>query len=194
MTPSSDDVIQYRPRRSGHQRYVRKAGAWLLPGLVGGALFLGVAMIGGSLTTTPWAMPRAIAAVVGLGVHGYSFQLFPVLVGVTVHLIISMGLGVLYTAIARLLRLHRWRLVLAIVIFDGLETAITIWVILHTVLPLATFRFFLRSVPFWASFVGRNVYALCIGFMLVRSEARSDRAAAPGNAGPVCSQRVPGPP
>ena len=173
MTLSSDDVIRYRPRRSGNGRYVRKTGAWLLPGLVGGVLFLGVAMIGGSLTTTPWAMPRAIAVVVGLGPHGYGFQLFPVLVGVTVHLITSMGLGVLYTAIVHLFRLHRWRLVLAMVIFDGLETAITIWLILHTVLAPATFRFFLQAVPFWASFVGRNVYALCIGLMLARSEARS---------------------
>jgi hypothetical protein len=143
---------------------------WLWPGLIAGVAFLGVAMVGGSLTTTAWAMPDAIAAAVGVGAHGYGFQPVPALVGVTVHLATSMALGVMYTAIARRLRLRGLRLVVGAVLFIGLETPISIWVVLHSVLPSSTFHFFLGAIPFWASITGRNLYGLVLGLapLLVR--------------------------
>ena len=141
---------------------------WLLPGLVAGVAFLGMAMVGGSLATTAWAMPDAIAAAVGLDIHGYGLQLVPVLVGVAVHLTISMTLGVIYTGIARRLRLRGLRLVVGAMLFSGLETPISIWVVLHTVLPSSTFHFFLGAIPFWASIAGRNLYGLVLGLALAR--------------------------
>jgi hypothetical protein len=134
-------------------------------------------MIVGAFVTTAWAMPDAIAAVLGLGTHRYGFQLTPVLVGVAAHLALSTILGVFYTAIARRLRLRRVGLVIGAVLFSGLETPISIWVVLHSVLPPSTFHFFLQALPFWGSFLGRNTYGLVLGLLsawLARYE-RADR-------------------
>jgi hypothetical protein len=144
------------------------ATRWLFPGLIAGVAFLGVAMVGGSFSTTAWAMPDAIAAAVGVGAHGYGYQPVPVVVGVAVHLTTSMALGVTYTEIARRLRLRGLRLVLGALIFSWLETPISIWVVLHTVLSSSTFQFFLGAIPFWASITGRNLFGLVLGLALVR--------------------------
>jgi len=148
------------------------ATRWLLPGLIAGVAFLGTAMVAGSFVTTAWAMPVAIAASVGMATHGYGFQLVPVVVGVTVHLTISMALGAVFTEIARRLRLHGLRLVVGTWLLSGLETPISIWVILHTVLSASTFHFFLGAIPFWASITGRNLYGLVLGLAPVRASRR----------------------
>jgi hypothetical protein len=143
----------------------RRARQWLLPGLVAGAAFLAVAFLAGALTTTPWAMPDAVAAVLGVATSGYRFAAVPVLVGVAAHLAVSTVLGVLYLAIARRLRLRRGLLVLGAWVFSGVETPISLWGILHTVLAPQTFHYFLDAVPFWASFLGHNVYGLVLGLL-----------------------------
>ncbi len=158
---------------------LRKAGRWLWPGLVAGAAFLAVEVAAGALVTTPWAMPDAVAAVLGLGTRGYPFQLLPVLVGVAAHLTISMALGVLYLAIARRLRLRRGWLVLGAWIFSGVETPVSLWGVLHTVLAPHTFQYFLEAVPFWASLLGRNTYGLVLGLA-----AWHMRSSPPGQVAP----------
>src|SRR5947199_295565 len=80
--------------------------------LVAGAAFLAVVLIAGALVTTAWAVPDAIAAVLGVGTRGYPFQTVPVLVGIAAHLTVSMILGVGYLVIARRLRLRGGLLVL----------------------------------------------------------------------------------
>lgn len=143
---------------------------WVLPGLIAGAVFLAIAFIIGALVTTVWAMPDAIAKVMGFAAPaGYGFATVPVLVGVAVHLALSIGLGAIFTAFARWWRLYGWRLVVAGVIFVSIETPIALWVVLHTLLPAATFHFFLAAIPWWGSVFGHYLYALILGLLLARS-------------------------
>lgn len=140
---------------------------WFLPGLIAGAVFLVIAMVGGALSTTAWAMPDGIAQAVGIGVPaGYGFAPGPSLVGVAVHLAVSIGLGAIFIAVADWRRLHDWVLVVAAVIFAALEPAVAIWVVLHNLLPTTTFHFFLAAIPLWASVLGHCVYGLVLGLLL----------------------------
>lgn len=143
---------------------------YVLPGLIAGVVFLAVALITGALTTTVWAMPDGIARVVGIAAPaGYGFALLPVLVGVAVHLALSIALGALFTVFARLLWLHGWKLVVAAAIFVSIETATALWVVMHNLLPATTFSFFLAAIPWWGSVLGHYLYALILGLLLARS-------------------------
>jgi hypothetical protein len=96
---------------------------WVLPGLIAGVVFLGVALLSGTLATATWAMPDAIAQTVGISAPtDYGFAAVPVMVGIAVHLALSIGFGALFTAIASWRRLHGGGLVVAAVIFITLET------------------------------------------------------------------------
>jgi hypothetical protein len=138
----------------------------LLPGFLAGVAFLVTAMLGGALNTTPWAMPDAISAAIGLTVHGYAFQAVPVTTGIAVHLTVSTLLGALYSEITHRLRLRGVRLVVGAVLFSGLETPVSIWLVLHSILSAPTFHFFLATLPLWASICGRNLYGLVLGLAL----------------------------
>lgn len=117
---------------------------WMLPGFVAGMVFLSIALLTGALATNVWAMPDAIASVLGMAAPtGYRFALTPVLVGIAVHLAFSIGLGVIFTAFARWRQLHGGMLVVAAVLFIMLETPISLWGVLHNVLPATTFSYFL---------------------------------------------------
>ncbi len=146
--------------RSGHL-----AARWLLPGLVAGTAFLAVEMVVGAFVTTAWAMPDGVAAVLGVGSHGYGFRGAAVAAGVAAHLATSTALGVLYLVIARWLRLRGRMLVLGGWLFSGFETPISLWGVLHPVLSAPTFDYFLVAVPFWASFLGRTTYGVVLGLM-----------------------------
>jgi hypothetical protein len=146
---------------------VRRARRWLLPGLVAGLAFLAVEILVGTFTTTPWAMPDAVADVLGVATHGYRLGLVPLIVGVTAHLAVSTALGVGYLAIADRLHLRGGWLVVGAWIFSGVETPVSLWGVLHTVLPPQTFDYFLHAVPFWASFLGRNTYGVVLGAVAV---------------------------
>ena len=137
---------------------------WLWPGLVAGVAFLATAMVTGGLTTTAWAMPEAVAAAVGVpGPDGYGFAPVPLLVGVVVHLIVSVGLGAGYLAVVRLARWTGWRVFIGAVVFSMVEPAVAIWVVLHTVLPHNTFLVFLTAIPVWASVLGHCLYGVVLG-------------------------------
>lgn len=143
---------------------------YVLPGLIAGAVFLAIALISGAVTTSVWAMPDGIARVVGIAAPaGYGFALVPVLIGVAVHLALSIALGALLAAVARLLRLHGWKLVVAAFILITVETPIALWIVMYNLLPASTFHFFLAAVPLWGSLLGHYMYALVLGLLLARS-------------------------
>jgi hypothetical protein len=140
---------------------------WVLPGLIAGAAFLGIALVAGTLATNTWAMPDAIAQAMGITAPaGYGFAPVPVLVGIAVHLALSIGLGAIFTAFALWRRLHGWILVAAAAIFVTIETLIALWVVLHNLFPASTFHFFLAAIPFWGSALGHYTYALILGLLL----------------------------
>jgi hypothetical protein len=168
---------------------------WVLPGLIAGVVFLVIALVTGALTTTAWAMPDAIAQTMGIAAPAeYSFALVPVVVGIAVHLALSIGLGALFTAFARGLRLHGWLLVAAAVLFITIETPIALWGVMHTLLPATTFQFFLAAIPWWGSVLGHYLYALILGLLLARSPfiaARKPRRQEASTAQhPVGSERM----
>jgi hypothetical protein len=141
---------------------------WFLPGLIAGVVFLAIALLAGTFNTTTWAMPEAIAQTVGVSAPvGYGFALGPLLVGVIVHLVLSIGLGIVFTATALWLRLHGWVLVAAAVVFVSIETAVALWVVLHNMLSATTFSYFLSAIPWWGSVLGHYAYALVLGLLLV---------------------------
>ncbi len=141
---------------------------WFLPGLIAGVVFLAIALLAGALSTTVWAMPEAIAQTVGVSAPvGYGFALGPLLVGVVVHLVLSIAFGAIFTAIALWLRMHGWVLVVAAAIFVSVETAVALWVVLHNMVSAATFSFYLSAIPLWGSLVGHYAYALILGLLLV---------------------------
>lgn len=142
---------------------------WVLPGFIAGMVFLSIALVAGATTTNFWAMPDAIAHALGIATPaGYGFVLVPVLVGIAVHLTFSIVLGIIFTTFARWRRLHGWLLVVAGVLFIMLETPIALWVVLHNLLPTATFYYFLGALPWWGSVFGRCMYGLVLGLLLNR--------------------------
>jgi hypothetical protein len=142
---------------------------WVLPGFSAGVVFLSIALVTGAVATNFWAMPDAIAHTIGIATPaGYGFALVPVLVGIAVHLAVSIGLGIIFTAFARGLRLHGWVLVVAGVLFIMLETLIALWVVLHSLLPATAFYDFLGAIPWWGSVFGRCMYGLVLGLLLNR--------------------------
>ncbi len=141
---------------------------WFLPGLIAGLVFLAIALLAGALSTTAWAMPEGIARTMGVSAPvGYGFALGPLLVGVVVHLVLSIALGAVFTATALWLRLHGWVLIVAAVIFVSVETAVALWVVLHNVVSATVFRYFLSAIPLWGSLLGHYAYALVLGLLLV---------------------------
>ena len=140
---------------------------WVLPGFIAGVVFLSIALVTGAMVTNVWAMPNAIAHVIGIAAPaGYGFALVPVLVGIVVHLVFSITLGVIFTAFARWRRLHGWVLVVVGVLFIMLETPIALWGVLHSLLPTTTFSYFLGALPWWGSVFGRCMYGLVLGLLL----------------------------
>ena len=147
---------------------VRSTSRWFLPGLIAGVVFLAIALLTGALSTTVWAMPEAIARTVGVSAPvGYGFALGPLLVGIVVHLVLSIALGAVFTATALWLRLHGWVLVAAAVVFVSVETAVALWVVLHNILSDNTFSYYLSAIPWWGSVLGHYAYALILGLFLV---------------------------
>ncbi len=141
---------------------------WFMPGLIAGAVFLAVALLSGALSTTVWAMPEGIAQTMGVSSPvGYSFALVPLLVGIVVHMALSIGLGAIFTAIALRLRLHGWVLVAAAVVFVSVETAVALWVVLHSILSATAFSYFLSAIPWEGSVLGHYAYALVLSLLLM---------------------------
>jgi hypothetical protein len=177
MTRGQPDILT-GTRRSDQIR--GRTRRWIVPGLAAGALFLGLELLFGAFTTTVWAFPEGIAHTIGIGAPGYDFQPLPLLTGAAVHLLVSVGLGAVFTALADRLRLTGTAVVIAAWLFSGVETAVAIWVVLHTLLP-ATLPLLLGSVPLWASIVGHNAYGLTLGLLLTTQDRATSRHPAGGH-------------
>lgn len=141
---------------------------WFMPGLIAGVVFLAIALLAGALSTTVWAMPEGIARTMGVSTPaGYGFALAPVLIGIVVHLALSIVLGAIFTALALRLQLRGWVLVAVAAVFVSVETAVALWVVLHTIESASTFSYFLSAIPLWGSLLGHYAYALILGLLLV---------------------------
>ena len=152
--------------------FFRTLSLWVLPGLIAGAAFLAIALIAGALSTTVWAMPEGIANAVGVAAPaGYGFAAVPVLVGIVVHLALSIILGAIFTGIVRWWRLRGWVVVLAAVIFVTIETPVALWGVMNNLLPASAFHFFLAAIPLWGSVLGHYLYALLLGLLVALNPA-----------------------
>ena len=102
------------------------AWEWTRPGLLAGAMFLAFETVVGTFTRTTWAFPEGIAYTIGIGDTHHPWQPWAPVAGVLVHVTMSVGSGVLFTLIVRKLRLFGHQLVVAAIVFSGMETAFTI--------------------------------------------------------------------
>src|SRR5438309_1810066 len=109
------------------------ASRWVLPGLTAGAAFLGFEMLAGSISMSIWAFPQAVAETIGIGSPTQALAPASLLAGIAIHLAFSVGLGIVFIAIARLSPTLTGRtLVAAGVLYMWIESAISIWLVLHT--------------------------------------------------------------
>jgi hypothetical protein len=136
---------------------------WVAPGLGAGAVFLALEILAGAANTTAWAFPQSIVQTVGLAAPTSALDPAALLLGMTVHMAFSVGLGILFVALAQRLGLRTTRqLLIAGVVFMWVESAVSIWVVLHTLFPSTLYILF-SAVPFWASIVGRTAFGLVLG-------------------------------
>jgi len=131
------------------------ARRYLIPGVSAGAIFLGIELLAGAFTTDLWRFPTAIAETIGV-----DSPLAPAL-GVVIHFACSMMLGALFVACAERLQLRGRRVLAAGVLFMLAESAISIWLVLHTLFP-TTLPILFDAVPFWASLLGRIMFGVVL--------------------------------
>ena len=143
------------------------AGRWIVPGLTAGGAFLGFEMLAGSISTSVWAFPQSVAQTIGIGSPTPALAPASLLAGIAIHLAFSVGLGVLFIAIANRFSLTGRTLVAAGVLYMWVESAISIWLVLHTLVP-DTLPVLLGAVPFWASFLGRSGFGVILALMYAR--------------------------
>ncbi len=141
---------------------------WIMPGLIAGLVFLAIVLLSGVYSTTLWAMPEGIARTVGVSASaGYSFSFVPVFIGVVVHLVLSIALGALFTALALKMRLHGWMLVVAAAVFVSSATGFALCGFLHVIASSATCSYFWAASTGWGSVIGHYAYALVLGLLLM---------------------------
>ncbi|MBV9322216.1 MAG: hypothetical protein JO352_00345 [Chloroflexi bacterium] len=131
------------------------ASRWLVPGLTAGAVFLGIELLAGWLTTSLWSFPEAIAEMIGVP-PSWSLP-----VGIIVHFTFSLGLGAVFVALAERFQLRGLKLLAAGVLFIMAESPISIWLVLNTLYP-TTLPILFAAVPFWASLLGRIAFGLTL--------------------------------
>ena len=139
---------------------------WAAPGLGAGAAFLAFEMVVGSVTTAAWAFPQSIAQTIGVAAPTSALDAPALLLGMTIHMAFSVGLGVLFIALAQRLGLRSTgRLLVAGVLFMWVESAVSIWAVLHTLFPSTLYILF-SAMPFWASIVGRTSFGLVLAWVV----------------------------
>ena len=145
------------------------ASRWIVPGLTAGAAFLGFEMLAGSISTSIWAFPQAVAQTIRIGAPTQALAPASLLAGIAIHLAFSVGLGILFIAIANRLcpTLTGRTLVAGGVLYMWAESATSIWLVLHTLVP-DTLPVLLGAVPFWASVLGRSGFGVMLALMYVR--------------------------
>lgn len=139
------------------------------PGLAAGATFLGFEMLAGAFSTSAWAFPQSIPQTVGLTAPTAALDPLALVVGVAIHFVFSVGLGMVFIGLAQRLGLRGTvRLLIAGVLFMWAESAISIWAVLHTFFP-SNLPILFSAVPFWASFVGRTGFGLVLAAVYART-------------------------
>jgi hypothetical protein len=139
---------------------------WAAPGLGAGVVFLGFEMLVGSVTTAAWAFPQSIVQTIGLAAPTTALDPTALLLGMTIHMAFSVGLGVLFVPLAQRLALRgTGRLLIAGVLFMWVESVVSIWAVLHTFFPSTLYILF-SAVPFWASIVGRTSFGLVLACLV----------------------------
>jgi hypothetical protein len=139
---------------------------WIAPGLGAGAAFLLFEMLVGAVTTTAWAFPQSIVETIGLVAPTSALAPSVLLLGVTIHMAFSVGLGAVFITLTRRLGLRgTGGLLVAGVLFMWAESAISIWGVLHTLFPSTLYILF-SAVPFWASIVGRTAFGMVLASLV----------------------------
>jgi hypothetical protein len=137
------------------------ATRFVVPGLIAGTGFMGFEMVVGAMTTSAWSFPQSIVQTIGMGAPTSQLDVAQLVLGVAIHLAFSVGLGALFVAIAERFGLSGRRLFAAGVLYMWAESFISIWLVLHTLLP-DTLPILFAAVPFWASFVGRSAFGILL--------------------------------
>ena len=140
---------------------------WISPGVIAGAAFLGFEMLAGAFTTSLWSFPQAVVQTIGLAAPTGNLEPAQLLAGMAMHFVFSIGLGVLFIALAERLHLRGRRLLAAGVLYMWIESGVTIWAVLHVLFP-ATLPIMFASVPVWASFVGRTGFGVALALAYAR--------------------------
>lgn len=148
------------------------ARRWLAPGLAAGAGFLAIEMLAGSFTTSIWSFPESIAQTIGIGSPTRDLDPAQLLAGIVLHLAFSVCLGAMFVALAERFRVTGVKLLASAVLFMWAESAISIWLVLHTFFP-ATLPVLLGAVPFWASFAGRTSFGVMLAIVYSHQAASS---------------------
>jgi hypothetical protein len=148
----------------------------VLPGLIAGSAFLGFEMLVGAFTTSAWAFPESIPQTLGIAAPTWELEPLQLTFGIIVHLGLSVGLAALFIALAQRFRVSGLKKLLAAgVLYMWAESAITIWVVLHTLFP-ATLPIEFDAIPFWASFVGRTGFGVILAATVLWDQRQAGRA------------------
>ena len=111
----------------------------IVPGLVAGAAFLAFEMLAGATSTSLWAFPQSIPQTVDLTAPTAALDPVALVLGVGIHLAFSVGLGLVFIALAQRLGLRGTvRLLVAGALFMWLESGVSIWGVIHTFFPSNT--------------------------------------------------------
>jgi hypothetical protein len=138
----------------------------LAPGLVAGFVFAMWAMVVGIFTSTLWAAPQGIAQAIGIGSPGHDFQIVASVVGLMGHMMNSVILGVIFTAVAvGVLRLRGWGLLLAGMMYGVVLYAIMYDLVLRGILA-STSASFLSANPEWSWIAGHLMYGVALAWLL----------------------------
>jgi hypothetical protein len=140
---------------------------------VAGAAFLGIELLAGAFSTTVWAFPQSIPQTANLTAPTSALDPVALALGVAIHFAFSVGLGLVFIALANRLGLRSTRsLLLAGVLFMWAESGISIWAVIHTLFP-ANMSILFSAVPFWASFAGRTAFGLVLAAQYARMWTQS---------------------
>lgn len=146
----------------------------VVPGLIAGSAFLGFEMVVGAFTTSAWAFPQSIPQTMGIAAPTWELVPWELLFGAVVHLALSIGLAGLFIALAQRFHVSGVKLLGAGVLYMFAESAITIWLVVHTLFP-ATIPIMFDAIPFWASFVGRTAFGVILASVLLWQQRQARR-------------------
>ena len=145
---------------------------WVLPGLIAGMVFAMWAMVVGVFTSTLWAPPQGIAQSIGIGSAGHNFQLVSFVVGVMGHMMNSIVLGVVFIAIARVIRLQGLTSVVGGMVYGVIVYIAMYWVLLRGILS-STSASFLSANPEWSWIAAHLMFGVVLAALAAYGPLRT---------------------